>query len=78
LGTYRTILNAAPASCTKIHVDAACTFLDPDLEIPGRAFDRFKISIGDKFDIQVPADLDQFRRDNSHGAIICGEGFVQL
>jgi len=26
----------------------------------------------------MPADLDQFRGDNSHGAIICGEGLVQL
>ena len=47
----RTIFNAAPTSGTKIHVDAACTLFDLDLEISGRAFDRFKISIGDKFDI---------------------------
>ncbi len=51
LAGNRTIFNAAPASGTKIHVDAACTLFDLDLEISGRAFDRFKISIGDKFDI---------------------------
>jgi len=51
LTAYRTIFNAAPASGTKVHVDAARTLLDLDLEITGRAFDRFKISIGDKFDI---------------------------
>ena len=26
----------------------------------------------------MPADLDQFGGDNSHGAVICGEGLVQL
>lgn len=26
----------------------------------------------------MPADLDQFRRENSHGAIIGGKGLVQL
>ena len=26
----------------------------------------------------MPADLDQFRRDDSHGAVIGGEGLVQL
>ena len=51
LTAYRTIFNAAPASGTKIHIYAACTLFDLYFEIPGRAFDRFKISIGDKFDI---------------------------
>jgi hypothetical protein len=32
---------------------------------------------GQKFDVEMPADLDQFRRDNSHGAVIGGEGLVQ-
>jgi hypothetical protein len=26
----------------------------------------------------MPADLDQFRGDNSHGTIVGGEGFIQL
>jgi hypothetical protein len=30
------------------------------------------------FDIDVPADLDQFRRDNSHGTVIGGKGLVEL
>ena len=32
----------------------------------------------DKFNIDVPADLDQFRRNNSHGAVIGGKCLVQL
>jgi len=31
-----------------------------------------------QFDVQVPADLDQFGRDDSHGAVIGWEGLVQL
>jgi len=32
---------------------------------------------GQEFDVEMPADLDQFGRDNSHGAVIGGEGLVQ-
>jgi hypothetical protein len=31
-----------------------------------------------KLDVGVPADLDQFGRNNSHGTVIGGEGLVQL
>jgi hypothetical protein len=34
--------------------------------------------MGDQFDVQVPADLDQFRRDNSHGTIVGRKRLVQL
>jgi hypothetical protein len=26
----------------------------------------------------MPADLDQFRRDNSHGTVVGGKGLIQL
>jgi hypothetical protein len=28
--------------------------------------------------VDVPADLDQFRRNNSHGTVIGGKGLVEL
>jgi hypothetical protein len=31
-----------------------------------------------ELDIDVPADLDQFGRDNSHGTFVRGEGLVEL
>ena len=34
--------------------------------------------VGDQIDIQVPADLDQLGRDNSHRAFVGGKGLVQL
>jgi len=30
------------------------------------------------FDVAVPADLDQLGGDNSHGAVVAGEGLVDL
>jgi hypothetical protein len=33
---------------------------------------------GEQFDIGMPADLDQFRGEDSHGAIIGRKGLVQL
>ena len=33
---------------------------------------------GVKFYVQMPADLDQFRRDNSHGTVVGGKRLVQL
>jgi hypothetical protein len=37
-----------------------------------------KITIGDKLYVQMPADLDQFGRDDSHGTVIGGKRFIQL
>ena len=34
--------------------------------------------IGQNLDIRMPADLDQFGREYSHGAIIGGIGLVKL
>jgi len=31
-----------------------------------------------KLDVDVPADLDQLGRNNSHGTVIGGKGLVQL
>ena len=36
----------------------------------------FNAGTGMNFDIDMPADLDQFGRDNSHGTVIGGKGFV--
>ena len=41
-------------------------------------FYTVNFGIGEDLDIGMPADLDQFRRENSHGAVIGGKGLVQL
>jgi hypothetical protein len=38
----------------------------------------FNFSIGKNFYIGMPADLDQFGRENSHRAVVGGKGLIQL
>ena len=75
---YRAIFNTRTAAGAQVHFYASRTFADFDLEISGFAFDRFQICICDQLDVQVPADLDQYGRDDSHCAVVGGKGFVQL
>jgi hypothetical protein len=51
---------------------------DFDFKIPGFSIDSGYFREGQKLNIQVPADLDQFGRGNSHGTVIGGKGLVQL
>ena len=51
---------------------------DGDFEITDLPSETVDVGQCQQFDVGVPADLDQFRRDNSHGALIGGEGLVQL
>jgi hypothetical protein len=39
-------------------------------------FDEF--AVRQKLNVQMPADLDQFGRDDSHRAVVGGERLVQL
>ena len=74
----RTGLDATAAPGAAVHNNASSALLDFYFKIPRGPFHRFQIRIGDEFNVQVPADLDQFGRDDSHGAIVGGEGLVQL
>jgi hypothetical protein len=49
-----------------------------DLKVTLFSCNALDIGKGYQLYVNVPADLDQFRRDNSHGAVIGGEGLVQL
>jgi hypothetical protein len=56
----RAVLHAVSTSGTKIHVDTARLLFNFYFEIACRSFDRFEIRIGNDFDVEMPADLDQF------------------
>jgi hypothetical protein len=75
---HRAVFDAGATAGTQVHVDAAGALFDFYLEIAGLALDAFKICIGDQFDVQMPADLDQYRGNDSHRAIIGGKRLVQL
>ncbi len=71
------LLCAGPAGDTLFHVHVAGA-LD---HLHGKV-SRFAAHVrdfrkGQELDVEMPADLDQFGRDNSHGAVIGGEGLVQ-
>jgi hypothetical protein len=51
---------------------------DLRLETPLFPFKALNLGVGQKIDVQVPADLDQLGGDDSHGAFIGEECLVQL
>ena len=47
-------------------------------EVPLFPGDAFHLGQGEELNVEMPADLDQFGREDSHGTVIGGEGLVQL
>jgi hypothetical protein len=75
---YRTYVDAITTGRTFGSINITWGFADSNLEIPFIAFNLLYIGTGDQVDIKMPADLDQFGRENSHGTVIGGEGLVQF
>ena len=69
-GTY-------PATRTFIRVNVARVVDQRNRKIAGATRNGFYLTICDQVYVQVLADLDQFRRNNSHGTIIGGESLVE-
>ena len=59
-----------------VEIDEPGLFSDLDFEVSLVSFDGLNGGEGMDFNIDVPADLDQFRGDDSHGTIVGGEGLV--
>ena len=59
-------------------VHKAGLLVDGGAEISGISLEIQKFGVGEQFDVQVPADLDQFRRNHSHRTVIGGERLVEL
>jgi hypothetical protein len=49
-----------------------------DLEVSNFSFYTVDFRVGQDLDVRMPADLDQFGCEDSHGAVIRRKGFVQL
>ena len=73
-----TFFGAGTAGDTFFHVHVSRALRQIDFKIAFLTLNAFDLRKGQQFDIDVPADLDQFRRDNSHCAIVGREGLVQL
>jgi hypothetical protein len=75
---HGTVFHTGTTPGAQIHLDAAGTLFHFDLEIAGLTGNAFKVCIGDQLNVQMPADLDQYGRDDSHRAVIGGKCLVQL
>jgi len=69
---------AFSAGDTLFHIHIPGVPGDVDMEISRLTGNRGDFRKGQNRYVAVPADLDQFRGDHSHGTIIGGKGFVQL
>jgi hypothetical protein len=74
----RAVFDAGPAAGASVFYNVTRALANLDLEIAGFAFNGFQIRVCDQLDIQVPADLDQYGGDDSHGAVVGGKRLVQL
>ena len=69
---------AFPATGTLGQVYKAGLLPELGFEISRFSVQSQYLGIGQEFYVQVPADLDQFGRDNSHGTVVGGKRLVQL
>ncbi len=70
------ITNAAAGA--EIWINVSRLLFDLHFETAALPFDLCQVRVGNHLYVQVPADLDQFGGDDSHGAVIGGEGLVEL
>jgi len=75
---YGADLFTLPAAGAFCRIDEAGLLPDAGPELPRFALEIQKFGIRQKFDVQMPADLDQFRRDDSHGTVVGGKRLVEL
>ena len=75
---FGTLLGAQAAGDALVHVHIARVLENGDREVSLFAGNCGDFGQGEQFDVDVPADLDQFGRDNSHGTVIGREGLVEL
>ena len=59
-------------------INIARGFIDGNCEISFSTLNLINFSTGNKVDVEMPADLDQFGRDDSHCTIIGGKGLIQF
>jgi hypothetical protein len=74
----RAVLYTGTATRAVVLDNISGLFNQGDLEVSCFPFYTINFSIGQDLDIGMPADLDQFGREYSHGAVIGGIGLVKL
>jgi hypothetical protein len=72
------LLSAETAGNTFRRVHIARRLNHFHFEIPLFPGNAFHLGESQELNVEMPADLDQFGRENSHGTVIGGESLVQL
>src|SRR4030042_1552828 len=74
----RTVFHTGSATSAFVFQDVPGLFNQDHLELTRFSFHTVNLSIGEDLYIGMPADLDQFGREDSHGAVIGRESLVKL
>jgi hypothetical protein len=75
---HRTGFNTVSAAGALLSIHASGPFPHPYGKTSGPAGNRLQFRKGQKLYISVPAGFHKLGRQNAHGTIICGKGFVEL
>ncbi len=67
---------AAAGALLQVHVTRM--LLHGDGEVAWLPFDALHVGVGEQFDVQMPPHLHQLGRHDAHGAVVGGEGLVEL
>ena len=73
-----TFLGTQPTGNALVEINIPGQLDKGNLEVPLLSLDALHLREGEQLNIDVPADLDQLGRDNSHGTVIGGKGLIQL
>ena len=75
---FGALFRTGAAGNTFFHIDVSWIFGQLDFKIARFTTNALHFAECQQFDVDVPADLDQFRRDDSHGTVIGRKRLVQL
>ena len=75
---YRAVLYTGSTTRAIVLYNVSGFFIQDDREVTCFPLYTVNFSIGQDFYVGMPADLDQFGREYSHGAVVRGIGLVKL
>ena len=75
---YRAVFYTGRTACAIVFDNVSGLFVQGDLEVSCFPFDAVNFSVSQDLYVRMPADLDQFGREYSHGAVIGGIGLIKL
>jgi hypothetical protein len=72
------VLDTGRATCALVFTNVPWLLRQGHVEVSNLTFYALNFRIGENLYVWVPADLDQFGCENSHGAVVGRKGLIQL